>query len=65
MGVIAYVLTKDAIDWVLAPYLIIGAVVSVPLSALTVKVLKSKVIKIIIGILTMALGLITILKFPM
>lgn len=62
VGVIAYFLTKDIIDWVLAPYLIIGAVASVPLSAFTVKILKRKTMKIIIGVLTIILGLITILK---
>lgn len=62
VGVITYVLTKDIIDWVLAPYLIIGAVISVPLSAFTVKILKRKIMKIIIGVLTITLGLVTILK---
>ncbi len=62
VGVLAYVLTKDIIDWVLAPYLIIGAVISVPFSAWTVKIIKSRIMKIIIGILTITLGLITILK---
>lgn len=62
VGVVTYILTKDIIDWVLAPYLIIGAVLSVPLSALTVKVLKGRVIKIIIGVFTITLGLVTILK---
>jgi uncharacterized protein len=62
VGVITYVLTKDIIDWVLAPYLIIGAVISVPFSAFTVKLLKRRTMKIIIGALTITLGLITILK---
>ena len=62
VGVIAYILTKDMIDWVLAPYLIIGAVISVPFSAWTVKIVKSRIMKIIIGFLTITLGLITIIN---
>ena len=37
VGVIIYLLTQSIIDWCLAPYLIIGAVVSVPASAITIK----------------------------
>ena len=37
VGVTVYLLTKSMIDWRLAPYLIIGAVISVPISAITVK----------------------------
>lgn len=62
VGVTAYILTKDMIDWLLAPYLIIGAVISVPFSAYTVKIVKSKVMKIIIGVVTIILGLTTIIQ---
>jgi len=62
VGVIAYFLTQNIIDWTLAPYLIIGAVVSVPISALTVKRIKTKKLRIIIGIVTLILGLVTIGK---
>ena len=59
VGVIAYFLTQKIIDWILAPYLIIGAVISVPLSALTVKRIKTKRLRMIIGIITLILGIVT------
>lgn len=62
VGVIAYLLTKNMIDWTLAPYLILGAVVSVPVSALTVKRIKTKKLRAMIGILTLILGFITLGK---
>jgi len=62
VGVAAYFLTKSIIDWRLAPYLIIGAVLSVPLSALTVKKMNTKKLTVIIGITTLFLGLFTIIQ---
>ena len=62
VGVSAYLFTKDAIDWQLAPYLIIGAVLSVPLSALTVRKINTRFLKIIIGIIVILLGLLTLGK---
>jgi len=62
VGVIAYFLTQKIIDWILAPYLIIGAVISVPLSVLTVKRIKTKRLRMIIGIITLILGIVTIGK---
>lgn len=62
VGVIAYILSKSIIDWKLAPYLIIGAVLSVPLSAITVKKIKTRKLTVIIGILTLFLGGFTIIK---
>jgi len=62
VGVIAYLLTKSIIDWRLAPYLIIGAVISVPFSALTIKKIKTRTLAIIIGIVTLILGAFTIIK---
>lgn len=61
-GVITYIFTKHAIDWILAPYLIIGAVLSVPLSAYTVKKIKTTKLKILIGIITIILGIATLGK---
>lgn len=61
-GVITYIFTKHIIDWTLAPYLIIGAVLSVPLSAYTVKKIKTTKLKIAIGIFTIGLGIITLGK---
>lgn len=62
VGVITYFATDAAIDWKLAPYLMIGAVLSVPLSAITVKKLNANVLKVIIGVLTLGLGLFTLYK---
>ena len=62
VGVIAYLLTKSIIDWKLAPYLIIGAVISVPFSALTIKKIKTRTLAIIIGIATLILGAFTIIQ---
>lgn len=57
VGVIAYLLIKGNIDWKLAPYLISGAVISVPLSAFSVKILKSNHLRIVIGVVTILLGM--------
>jgi len=62
VGVIVYLLTKNVIDWALAPYLIIGAVVSVPVSVITVKKIRTEKLRIIIGVVTLILGLITLGK---
>jgi uncharacterized membrane protein YfcA len=63
VGVLTYVLTKGVVDWQLAPYLVIGAVISVPMSALTVRKLKTRKLRLIIGIITTFLGVFTLLKF--
>lgn len=63
VGVIAYfVMLKSSCDWKLAPYIIIGAALSVPFSAKTVKKINTKALKFIIAIFTIILGLATILK---
>ena len=63
VGVIAYVLiAKNPVEWKLAPYLILGAVLSVPLSAKSVKLISTKNLKLAIAILTIGLGLFTIIK---
>ncbi len=60
VGVVAYLIIKGEIDWKLAPYLVGGAVLSVPLSAYSVKLIKSNNLRILIGIVTIVLGLFTI-----
>lgn len=63
VGVITYViLAKSQLDWKLAPWIIPGAIMSVPLAALTVKRIKTKMLKLIIALLTIVLGLVTIIK---
>lgn len=63
VGVITYVLVcKNPVDWKLAPYIIFGAVLSVPLSAKSVKVISERKLKVAIALLTIALGTLTIVK---
>ena len=63
VGVITYMLVaKNSIDWRLAPFIIIGAVLSVPLSAISVKRIGAKKLKLAIAILTIGLGAFTIIK---
>jgi len=63
VGVISYlVFTNHRVEWLLAPSLILGAVLSVPLATYTVKKIKGYYIKLIIGILTVILGLLTLGK---
>lgn len=63
VGVITYVLvSKDAIDWKLAPIIIAGAVFSVPLSAKSVKKIKTRNLKLAIAMITIGLGVLTIIK---
>jgi hypothetical protein len=63
VGVLCYILvTKGALDWKLAPYVIIGAVLSVPLSAKSVKIMTTRRLKLAIAVLTITLGAYTIYK---
>jgi len=62
VGVITYWLVSDTISWKLAPYIVIGAIFSVPLSAKSVKKLNTKHLKLIIAIVTILLGILTISK---
>lgn len=60
-GVITYLLTKGKIDLVLAPPLLIGAMLSVPLATLSVKLIDTEKIKFLIGVLTAILGAVTLI----
>jgi len=62
VGFLAYLLTKNIQDWTLFPFLCGGAVLSVPLSAYTVKLIKPSYLKLAIGLLTTALGTFTLVK---
>jgi uncharacterized membrane protein YfcA len=63
VGVIAYLLvSKNSIDWKLAPFIVVGAVLSVPLSAKSVKKISSQKLKLAIAVLTIILGTFTIIK---
>jgi uncharacterized membrane protein YfcA len=62
VGFILYLLLKGSIEWKLALPLVIGAVLSTPLSAFTVKKIQERKMKLIIGLVTIVLGLLTIIK---
>ncbi|MBN1755430.1 sulfite exporter TauE/SafE family protein [bacterium] len=62
VGVIAYALTSQSISWALVPYLLIGGVISVPISVFTVKRMKARNLTRIIGIVVIILGLNTLLQ---
>ena len=63
VGVITYAfICENPIDWKLAPYIIVGAVLSVPLSAKSVKLIGTNKLKLAIASLTITLGALTIIK---
>jgi len=63
VGVITYILvSKNPIDWKLAPWVVAGAVLSVPLSAKSVKIISTRKLKLAIAVLTIILGIVTITK---
>ena len=63
VGVLLYwFIPNDRISWTLAPYIVIGAVLSVPLSAKSVKIMNPKTLKLAIAVLTIILGAVTIYK---
>jgi uncharacterized membrane protein YfcA len=63
VGVSTYlVFTNHTIEWNLAPSLVIGAVLSVPFAALTVKKFRAGRLTLIVGIATLILGLLTLVK---
>ncbi|MBL7063692.1 MAG: sulfite exporter TauE/SafE family protein [Anaerolineae bacterium] len=63
VGVLAYMLTGNgAVDWGLAPSLVLGAVLSVPLAAFTVKKMPVRKLRWAIGITITILGLFTLVK---
>jgi uncharacterized membrane protein YfcA len=62
VGVVIYILLTTSIDWILAPFLVAGAVLSVPISAYTVKLIKTKRLQLIIGIMMLALGIASIAR---
>ena len=63
VGVLAYTLiSTNPVDWRLAPYIVTGAVLSVPFSAKSVKYISNNQLKLAIAILTIALGILTIVK---
>jgi len=63
VGVITYLLVaRNPIDWRLAPIIIVGAVCSVPLSAVSVKRISSRHLKTAIAVITIVLGVSTLVR---
>jgi hypothetical protein len=63
VGVMAYAfICENPVDWKLSPYIIAGAVLSVPLSAKSVKIISERKLKVAIALLTIFLGVFTIVK---
>ncbi|MBN3038897.1 MAG: sulfite exporter TauE/SafE family protein [Candidatus Omnitrophica bacterium] len=62
VGVLLYFFLKSDVDWVLAPWLMAGAVLSVPLAAHTLKRIPEKKMKIITAIVIIVLGCLTLSK---
>jgi uncharacterized membrane protein YfcA len=63
VGIITYVLIKsEPLDLRLAPWIIIGAVLSVPLCAKSVKLISTHKLKLMIAVLTITLGMFTLIK---
>ncbi|MBN1492784.1 MAG: sulfite exporter TauE/SafE family protein [Candidatus Omnitrophica bacterium] len=61
-GVILYVFMKDTVDWTLAPWLMAGAVLSVPFAVHTLKWLNERLAKVLIAVVMTILGILTIMK---
>lgn len=62
-GVLVYFLFTDhTIEWDLAPSLVLGAIMSVPFAAYTVKRIRGDRLKLIVGIATLILGCFTLGK---
>ena len=56
LGVILYCFYSSQVDWSLSPYLLIGALGSVPLSVYTVKKISGQSLRIIVGVFTFVLA---------
>jgi len=63
VGVLTYFLfTNHTVDWNLAPSLVVGAILSVPVATFTVKKMKGDRLKLIVGVATVLLGSLTLGK---
>ncbi len=62
VGLIAYTATKSVLDWSLAPFLLVGALLSVPFSAISVKKIPTDKLRVAVGIFTVTLGIVTLVK---
>jgi uncharacterized membrane protein YfcA len=62
VGIITYVIAKGRLPWHLAPYLMVGALLSVPLAALTVKRMPERAFKPAVAAVITILGCWTLFK---
>jgi len=62
IGVILYCFVKTEIDWTLAPWLMVGAVLSVPFAAHSLKRISENKIKLAIALIMLILGCLTLAK---
>ncbi|MBA7655683.1 hypothetical protein ES703_63591 [subsurface metagenome] len=62
VGFLSYVLVKGNIFWMLAAATSIGSVIAAPFAALTVKKVKTQKLRVVIGVVTVILGTMTLLK---
>lgn len=62
VGFSIYFMTGSVKSWELLPYVLIGAIISVPFSAATVRRLNTRTLRIAIAILTILLGVATLLR---
>jgi uncharacterized membrane protein YfcA len=62
VGIIMYLTVKSSVDWVLAPWLMAGAVLSVPFAAHTLKRIPEKKAKLVIAVIILFLGGLTLAK---
>ncbi len=62
VGIIAYVIARGSLPWHLAPYLMVGALLSVPFAALTVKRMPERAFKPAVAAVIAILGFWTLAK---
>lgn len=62
VGVVSYSIAADSIDWQLAPYLLVGSLLSVPFSALTVRKIHTQNLHKLIGLVSLGLGILSLGK---
>ena len=63
VGITLYFFLNNAnVDWVLAPWLMAGAVLSIPFAAHTLKRISEHKVKIFISVAMIVLGVLTLIK---
>ena len=59
---VAYFFFWKKINWILAPSLITGAIISVPFTAFMIKKMNDKFLRILVGVLAIVMGLLTLFQ---